>query len=92
MIRQMGQDFYIFEPAVLSDQSFCMPIRWFKRGQKLMAKAWRIHPVQQPTGFRWVVYKYEEFEVSACNSTVCLLYFIASFHQRGVLDPCVILG
>ena len=92
MIRQMGHDFYIFEPSILSDQSFCIPIRWFRRGQTLMAKAWRIHPVQQLTGVGWVVHQHEEFETSICNITVSLLFFIATFHKRGVPDPRLILG
>ena len=92
MIRQSGQDFYIFEPAVLFDQTYCIPIRWFRRGKEYFAMAWRIHPVQHQSGLGWVVHEYEEFEIAACVLTVSFTYFIASFQRRGVPDPRIMLG
>ncbi|KZV82194.1 hypothetical protein EXIGLDRAFT_685130 [Exidia glandulosa HHB12029] len=40
MIRlRAAQDFYVFEPALLTDRTVCMPIRWFRRGSTRYAHA-----------------------------------------------------
>ena len=31
MVRIRGNDYYIYEPTMLNDLSFCIPMRWFTR-------------------------------------------------------------
>ncbi|KAF7346896.1 hypothetical protein MVEN_01441800 [Mycena venus] len=40
MARIGTQDYFIHEPAMLTNGKFCMPIRWFARGKILFAKCW----------------------------------------------------
>ncbi|KAH6880930.1 hypothetical protein BKA70DRAFT_1446935 [Coprinopsis sp. MPI-PUGE-AT-0042] len=45
MHRIAGVDYYIYEPCMLHDGSFCIPTRWFVRGRTMMARAWPISVV-----------------------------------------------
>ncbi|KAI5829031.1 hypothetical protein K523DRAFT_373222 [Schizophyllum commune Tattone D] len=64
MIRIGRQDYYTFEPLLLasdyqraspSERAY-MPVRWFTRGQKTLAQAWRLLPSTSESGERgWVV-------------------------------------
>ncbi|KAL1674251.1 hypothetical protein EV122DRAFT_282209 [Schizophyllum commune] len=62
-----GKDFYVFEPAVLSDDSLCVPTRWFRKDGNLWARAWTMS-VWQSNG--WVVDEWSERIVSASEFVV----------------------
>ncbi|KZV90434.1 hypothetical protein EXIGLDRAFT_649329, partial [Exidia glandulosa HHB12029] len=71
MIRlRAAQDFYVFEPALLTDRTVCMPIRWFRRGSTRYAHAWSMiehHTIDTDTGVSahgWGVCDYILKEVS----------------------------
>ncbi|KAK7007194.1 hypothetical protein R3P38DRAFT_3325581 [Favolaschia claudopus] len=63
MVRIGKQDYYIHEPAMLRDGTFCMPFRWFMRGNILFAKCWAMTAVTSDAGGYWRVLK-QETEVS----------------------------
>ncbi|KAJ6574068.1 hypothetical protein B0H19DRAFT_1208170 [Mycena capillaripes] len=46
-------DYFIHEPAMLDDGTFCMPIRWFIRDKSLIAKCWDLSVVTTETGQSW---------------------------------------
>lgn len=92
MIRKGNQDFYTLEPIILSDQTYCIPTRWFRRADVVFARAWRIHPVQRNKGDGWIVHAYDDFEVPASQMVVSFPYFCDSFHQRHLPDPRNIVG
>jgi hypothetical protein len=59
MLRISGHDYYIYEPAMLDSDAgeFCIPIRWFARGEQFWAKCWRMMPVSTDKGSGWRVVK-----------------------------------
>ncbi|KAF9493187.1 hypothetical protein BDN71DRAFT_1591205 [Pleurotus eryngii] len=61
MARIGSKDFYVYEPAMLTDGSICMPSRWFLRDGTLFAKCWSLLPVN---GGSWRVVACNDFEVS----------------------------
>lgn len=92
MIRQNGQDFYVFEPALLSDQSLCLPIRWFKRFGDIYAKACRIREEYHQKSLGWVFLEYDQFEVPASHFVGSFPYLVSSFEQRHFTDPRLVHG
>ena len=92
MICLLDQDFYIYEPVILIDLSYCMPIRWFKRSDRLLACVWHMLPKQTANVNGWLVLEYECFDVEASSLLASYPYFAKSFHQCGVPDPQRILG
>ena len=89
MIRQNEQDFYIYEPTLLIDQSLCIPIRWYKQLDRFVAKVWRML-LRNNDG--WIVMKYEIFDIQATDMMASFPYLLESFQQRNMLDPRKILG
>jgi hypothetical protein len=65
MLRISGQDYYIYEPAMLDVDAveFCIPIRWFTRGGEFFAKCWQMLPVSTDKGSGWRVFKSDNYEV-----------------------------
>ncbi|KAK7032978.1 hypothetical protein R3P38DRAFT_3313080 [Favolaschia claudopus] len=57
MVRISGNDYYIYEPAMLDSGSAecCIPIRWFSRGGQFFAKCWQMAPVSTDTHSGWHV-------------------------------------
>ncbi|PPQ76395.1 hypothetical protein CVT26_015365 [Gymnopilus dilepis] len=64
MIRIHKDDYYIFEPTMLVNGSFCVPHRWFKRRDILYAKAWGLEVVSTTDKVGWRVRQDQEIEVS----------------------------
>ncbi|KAI5988940.1 hypothetical protein F5J12DRAFT_922889 [Pisolithus orientalis] len=86
MICLHGQDFFIFEPALLSNGQVCMPIRWFKCGGLFFAKAWSLHAVVNDTGSGWIVGGHTEIEISERNLLVSFKNWNIS-QSTSVLPP-----
>ncbi|KAI5996522.1 hypothetical protein F5J12DRAFT_907093 [Pisolithus orientalis] len=86
MICLHGQDFFIFEPALLSNGQVCMPIRWFKCGGLFFAKAWSLHAVVNDTGSGWIVEGHTEIEISERNLLVSFKNWNIS-QSTSVLPP-----
>lgn len=63
MTRLHHQDYFVFEPALLTSGRVCMPTRWFTRGNVLHARAWALQPVVRDLCCGWRVEEFEEFEV-----------------------------
>ncbi|KAG1847729.1 hypothetical protein F4604DRAFT_1883990 [Suillus subluteus] len=64
VVRLHNQDFFIFEPTLLSSGRACMPFRWFTRGRKMYTKTWSLRPVTREMDCGWVVEDFHSFEVS----------------------------
>ena len=64
MARIANQDYFIFEPAMLRDGRFCVPFRWFTRGNVLHAKCWELRVVASEHGSQWRAIVGDGFEVS----------------------------
>lgn len=93
MIRVHQQDFYINEPALLSNGSVCMPTRWFKRGEKIFARVWNMREAYQTDlASGWLVEGDKQFEV--CESDLLIAFpLLAAFHlSRNKPDPRIIKG
>ncbi|KAJ7603168.1 hypothetical protein DFH06DRAFT_941468, partial [Mycena polygramma] len=67
MVRISGNDYYIYEPAMLDSEAleFCIPTRWFVRGKEFFAKCWRMSIVSTDKGTGWRVFKSDDYEVPA---------------------------
>lgn len=73
----LNKDYYTFEITMLTNNSFCMPTRWFRKNGQMWCQAWRVCP--QARG--WVVEKWDELTVpesllSACYSSLKLGVFL----------------
>ncbi|KAL1740323.1 hypothetical protein HDZ31DRAFT_76965 [Schizophyllum fasciatum] len=70
MVRRPGKkDFYIFEPAVLSDDTLCIPTRWFRKSDgRVWGRAFTM-TLWQNDG--WVVEEWNEREISEDELMVC---------------------
>ncbi|KAF7358543.1 hypothetical protein MVEN_00905200 [Mycena venus] len=77
MLRISGHNYYIYEPAMLDSDAgeFCIPIRWFARGEQFLAKCWRMVPVSTDKGSGWRVVKSDNYEVPACRFLKNFLQF-----------------
>lgn len=69
MARFRDGDYFVHEPAMLTDGRFCMPVRWFTKAETgphlLYAKCWELRPVINETGSGWRVIKHKSYEVPA---------------------------
>ena len=95
--RIRGVDYFIFEPAMLTDGQCCMPFRWFTRKnragtQDLFAKCWRMTVVSREGDSGWHVMEDETIEASHED-------FLKNFEalkddaaKYGVPHPSKILG
>ncbi|KAJ7110365.1 hypothetical protein C8R43DRAFT_904377, partial [Mycena crocata] len=59
MARIGGRDYFLYEPAMLTNGTFCVPFRWFSRGAILFAKCWDLTPVNTEHGRKWRVIQSE---------------------------------
>ena len=64
MIRIGTNDYYIYEPTMLNDMSFCIPTCWFVQNGIFFAQAWVLEArtVEDTSG--WVVHEDHEIEIS----------------------------
>lgn len=69
MARFRDGDYFIHEPAMLTDGSVCMPVRWFTKGETgrdmLYAKCWEMQVVCGEAGSVWRVIQSKDFVVPA---------------------------
>ncbi|KAJ6531350.1 hypothetical protein B0H19DRAFT_966700 [Mycena capillaripes] len=93
MIRIHKQDFYIHEPTLLSNGVICMPIRWFKRGGKTFARAWKMREnADTDLNSGWVIEGDTEFELCESDLVVSFPLLVQSFLNRKKTDPRIITG
>lgn len=95
MIRIRNQDFYINEPTLLSNGMVCLPTRWFKRGDKTFARAWKMYELTSTdpkSDSGWVIEGDKEFEVCETDLLASFPILVSSFVSRKILDPRIILG
>lgn len=100
MIRHLNADYYIYEPALLTNGKCCIPIRWFVRKDNAQdvfyAKAWPLEPIRRDNSSldmdSWRVRCDLEFEI-------CQRDFVHNFptlsqhHSRyNVPHPSSLLG
>ncbi|TFK46156.1 hypothetical protein OE88DRAFT_1638675 [Heliocybe sulcata] len=88
MIQVNNQDFYIYEPALLAAGDVCMPVRWFTRGDSILARA---HPMSQ-TARGWIVHEHSTLEVNSNDLLLSFPQLIHSHQYDGLPDPRVIQG
>ncbi|KAJ7780683.1 hypothetical protein DFH07DRAFT_910197 [Mycena maculata] len=93
MTRVGTQDFYIHEPTLLSNGTACMPIRWFKRGGKTLARAWKMHEVSgTDPASGWVIEGDKEIEVQESELLISFPTFVSTYSSRKKADPRIIQG
>ena len=90
MVRKDGQDFYVYEPAQLDDGQFCIPVRWFTRGEGTFAEVWRI--TAGPSTDGWTVLMHDKFEVDVRRFIMSFPHLVEVFQHRGLPDPRHIIG
>ncbi|KAJ6525775.1 hypothetical protein B0H19DRAFT_1198996, partial [Mycena capillaripes] len=75
--------FYIHEPTLLSNGVICMPIRWFKRGGKTFARAWKMREnADTDLNSGWVIEGDTEFELCESDLVVSFPLLVQSFLNR----------
>jgi hypothetical protein len=94
MLRISGDDYYIYEPAMLDSEGgeFCIPIRWFVRGGNFFAKCWRLSPVSSDQGSGWRVLKSDDYEVAAQRFLKNFIQFQADAALYNIPHPSQIIG
>jgi hypothetical protein len=101
MVRIGHQDFYVFEPAKLTDGSVVMPVRLFTRSsgpasqaqQKLWAEVWQLQPVSTDEGHRgYVVHEYDSIEVPIHSFLLSMPQMVQTFASDNLPDPRDIIG
>ncbi len=97
MIRvASGQDYYIYEPAMLDSGEVCMPVRWFTRMARgkyeWYAKAWRMQAVTSECAVGWRVISCEDYEVAASDLLKNFPTLQGDADYHGLPDPSKILG
>ncbi|KAF5318718.1 hypothetical protein D9619_011028 [Psilocybe cf. subviscida] len=92
MIRVGKDDFYIFEPTMLTSGMVCVPHRWFTRNGLFYAKAWTLHRAVQGSEHGWEVWKHQEFEVSQHDLLKNFLSLKHDYGDYGLPDPTHIFG
>lgn len=91
MIRLRGHDYYIYEPAMLNNLSFCIPIRWFTRNGAFYARAWMLEATTLDDEVGWVVREDQEVEVSQDQLVKNFLRFAEDHEHYAVPHPSRIL-
>lgn len=91
MARIGTQDYFIHEPAMLTDGTCRMPFRWFVRGKTLIAKCWDLLVVNTEHGQSWRVVK-RESEVSQEQFMKSLPDLRTDFPHYNIPDPTKIKG
>ncbi|KAJ7711756.1 hypothetical protein B0H16DRAFT_1667716 [Mycena metata] len=86
MARIGKQDYFIHEPAMLVDGTFCMPVRWFVRDKTLVAKCWDLVVVNRDGGEKWRVIQ-RETEVSQEKFIKNFPTIKTDLHLYNVPDP-----
>ncbi|KAI0309831.1 hypothetical protein OF83DRAFT_1179167 [Amylostereum chailletii] len=99
MVRIGHRDFYIHEPAKLTNGKMCMPMRWFQRisattrKKELWADVCRLEAVvgdSGPGGF--ALHEYDRAEVPITSLSLNFPQLVETFQVLGLPDPRVLLG
>lgn len=89
-------NYFIHEPAMLRDRHFCMPVRWFTKGETgsdvLYAKCWEMQVVNTEAGSGWRIFKSQDYVVPAHMFLKNFLSFSEDAAIYGVPPPERILG
>ncbi|ETW83356.1 hypothetical protein HETIRDRAFT_119480 [Heterobasidion irregulare TC 32-1] len=93
MVRLEGQDYYIFEPALLRDSQACVPYRWFIHEDHIWARTWTMTTTGTSSGHQqWVVLEHLEVEIPITSFSMAFPHFQRSFLRLKVPSPQSILG
>lgn len=94
MIRTRDGDYYVYEPTMLTDGTFCIPYRWFTRNGQFWGRGWAIKPTSQgdPLSEGWVVHKLQEVEFSEAMLLKDFLRLSQDHASFNVPHPSRILG
>lgn len=84
MVRVKKDDYYIFEPTMLTDGTTCVPFRWFTRNGNFVARAWLLEAVGE-TG--WIVHQDVELDVQESRLLKNFPNFIKDHKNYGVSHP-----
>jgi hypothetical protein len=63
MARLGQQDYYTYEPAMLRNGECVIPVRWFKVGEILFAKCWKMVALATDIGQSWRVIQVDDYTV-----------------------------
>jgi rubredoxin len=91
MARIGLQDYFLNEPAMLTNGTCRVPIRWFVRDKGLFAKCWDLEVINTADGRQWRVVKRE----SEVSQTAFLKNFVDlqnEFQRYDIPDPSKIQG
>lgn len=92
MARIGIQDYFIYEPAMLTDGTCCVPVRWFMRNKVLFAKCWELDPITTDTGRAWRVIKRDTYKVSQDKFLKNFPDLQADAHMYSLPDPTQLKG
>ncbi|KAK7029116.1 hypothetical protein R3P38DRAFT_2524834 [Favolaschia claudopus] len=65
MARILGKDFYIHEPAILTDGRAVIPVRWFMKDGQLYARCWDMLAVTKENFAGWRVLQRDDLLIPA---------------------------
>ena len=92
MVREKGQDFYVFKPTMLIDRTICVPFRWFMRSGVMHGCVWRMIESDCAVSEGWIVVEYDTLDIAVTELATSFPYLLGSFNVRNILDPRMILG
>jgi hypothetical protein len=99
MVRVGNRDFYIYEPASLSDGRVCMPIRWFTRlsdnnsnEEKLYAEVCEMEEHKTDLVHGYIVHEYRSSEISVDRLSLSFIELKELWAILGKPNPINILG
>ncbi|KAJ7124727.1 hypothetical protein C8R43DRAFT_898835 [Mycena crocata] len=91
MLRILGHDYYIYEPAMLDDSECCIPTRWFIRGGKYFAKCWKMLAVTSEMGSGWRILQTDDYEIPASRFLKNFIQFQVDARLYDVPHPSFII-
>ncbi|KAJ6543258.1 hypothetical protein DFH09DRAFT_1249389 [Mycena vulgaris] len=92
MFRIGQQDYFIHEPAMLSDGKCCIPTRWFMKGGQFFAHCWEMLPVVSDEHSGWrVIVRSQPYVVPATDFLKSFPDFKRDAGYYSVPDPTNII-
>ncbi|KAH6876645.1 hypothetical protein BKA70DRAFT_1128177 [Coprinopsis sp. MPI-PUGE-AT-0042] len=96
MVRVGAQDFYTFEPAMLDQDTFCIPFRWFIRDNQMYGNCWRMTregdgPNLPPGEQGWRVWSDDTLVVAAQDLTMNFERLCSAHKTYHVPHPSLII-
>jgi hypothetical protein len=92
MARIAGKDYYIHEPAMLSNGQCVVPVRWFAKGGQLFAKCWQMLVVTKENSSGWRIFQPENYVVPAHEFLMDFPTFQADAGRYSLPHPSLIVG